>query len=77
MYLAELYETYMNHSCIFDTTNTERLLLDLDGSDRVALDFDVRNIDWRFYLQEVHIPGMRRHVLGEDVSSRAAIRRRA
>jgi fatty acyl-CoA reductase len=77
LYLAELYETYMNHSCIFDTTNTERLLNDLEGPDCVALDFDVRRIDWRSYLQEVHIPGMRRHVLGEDLRSRAAIRRRA
>ena len=77
MYLAELYETYMNHSCMFDTTNTERLLDGLQGPDRVSLDFDVRNIDWRFYLQEVHIPGMRRHVLGEDLGSRAAIRKHA
>jgi hypothetical protein len=77
LYLAELYETYMNHSCSFDTTNTERLLLGLDGPDRVALDFDVRRIDWRSYLQEVHIPGLRRHVLGEDLRSHAAIRKHA
>jgi fatty acyl-CoA reductase len=77
LYLAELYETYMNHSCVFDTANTERLLLGLDGPDRVALDFDVRRIDWRYYLQEVHIPGMRRHVLGEDLGAHAAIRKHA
>lgn len=77
MYLAELYETYMNHSCIFDTTHTERLLDDLDGPDRAAFDFDVRRIDWRAYLQDVHIPGLRRHVLGEDLRSRAAIRKHA
>jgi hypothetical protein len=77
LYLADLYETYMNTSCIFDTTNTERLLSDLDGPDRAALDFDVRRIDWRAYIQDVHIPGLRRHVLGEDLGSRAAIRRHA
>jgi hypothetical protein len=77
LYLAELYETYMNHSCIFDTANTERLLDDLDGADRAALDFDVRRIDWRSYIQDVHIPGLRRHVLGEDLGSRAAIRKHA
>ena len=77
LYLADLYETYMNTSCIFDTTNTERLLSDLDGPDRAALDFDVRRIDWRAYIQDVHIPGLRRHVLGEELGSRAAIRRHA
>jgi hypothetical protein len=77
LYLAELYETYMNHSCVFDTANTERLLDDLDGTDRAALDFDVRRIDWRSYIQDVHIPGLRRHVLGEDLGSRAAIRKHA
>ena len=42
MYLADLYETYMNGGCVFDTTNTQRLLDDLDEADRAALDFDVR-----------------------------------
>ena len=77
LYLADLYETYMNTSCIFDTANTERLLNDLDGPDRGALDFDVRRIDWRSYIQEVHIPGLRRHVLGDDLRARGAMRRRA
>lgn len=66
LYLAELYETYVNTPCVFDTANTQRLLDDLPPSDRAVLDFDVRRIDWRSYLQQVHIPGLRRHVLGED-----------
>lgn len=77
MYLAELYETYTHAGCVFDTANTERLLDDLDAVDRAMLDFDVRRIDWRHYLQEVHIPGLRRHVLGEDLAAREAVRRRA
>lgn len=63
LYLADLYETYINTACLFDTTNTQRLLDDLDDDERAALDFDVRRIDWRRYLQEVHLPGLRRHVL--------------
>ncbi|MEZ5284788.1 MAG: SDR family oxidoreductase [Vicinamibacterales bacterium] len=77
LYLADLYETYMNTSCIFDTTNTERLLDELEGPDRLALDFDVRALDWCSYLQEVHLPGLRRHVLGEDVRSGPPVRRHA
>ena len=63
MYLADLYEQYANIECIFDTTNSQRLLDGLDDADRALLDFDVRRIDWRAYIQDVHIPGLRRHVL--------------
>ncbi|MEZ5293657.1 MAG: SDR family oxidoreductase [Vicinamibacterales bacterium] len=72
LYLADLYETYMNTPCVFDTANTQALLDDLDESERAALDFDVRRIDWRSYLQDVHIPGLRRHVLGEADPARPA-----
>jgi nucleoside-diphosphate-sugar epimerase len=72
LYLADLYETYMRAGCVFDTTNTQRLLDDLDEADRAALDFDVRRIDWRAYLQEIHIPGLRRHVLREGARERVA-----
>lgn len=64
-YLADLYGPYTNGDRVFDTTNTRRLLDELDDADREALDFDVRRIDWRSYLQDIHIPGLRRHVLGE------------
>ena len=66
LYLADLYETYMSATSVFDTTNTQRLLDDLDHADREAFDFDVRRIDWRAYIQDVHIPGLRRHVLREN-----------
>jgi hypothetical protein len=73
LYLADLYETYMNSGCVFDTTNTQRLLVEMHEGDRAALDFDVRRIDWRSYIQEVHLPGLRRHVLG-DARGRTTVR---
>jgi hypothetical protein len=72
LYLADLYETYMHAGCVFDTSNTQRLLEGLEDADRASLDFDVRRIDWRAYLQEIHIPGLRRHVLREGSRGRAA-----
>lgn len=69
MYLADLYDSYANADYIFDTTNTRGLLDDLSGHDRALLDFDVQRIDWRTYLQEIHIPGLRRHVLKEHAGS--------
>jgi len=74
IYLADLYETYMNTPCVFDTANTQHLLDTLPASDRAMLDFDVRRIDWRAYIQDVHIPGLRRHVLGERPAAAQAAR---
>ena len=70
LYLADIYEAYIRAAFVFDTSNTQRLLDDLDGADRAALDFDVRGIEWRSYLQDVHIPGLRRHVLRENGRAR-------
>jgi thioester reductase-like protein len=72
MYLADLYESYANADYVFDTANIGQLLGELDSRDRGLLDFDVRRIDWRTYLQDVHIPGLRRHVLKEDAGSGVA-----
>jgi len=69
MYLADLYTGYINASFVFDTANTTALLGELDVRDREWLDFDVRRIDWPSYIQDVHIPGLRRHVLKEDAAS--------
>jgi thioester reductase-like protein len=72
LYLADLYESYANSAFVFDTAHTSQLLRDLDECDRAHLDFDVRRIDWRSYIQDVHIPGLRRHVLKEDASAGVA-----
>jgi hypothetical protein len=72
MYLADLYASYTNADYVFDTTNTDQLLGRLDDRERTLLDFDVRRIDWRSYIQDVHIPGLRRHVLKEDAGSGVA-----
>ena len=73
LYLADLYESYMNGSCVFDTANTQHLLDDMHHIDRAALDFDVRRIDWRSYIQDIHLPGLRHHVL-RDGRTRTAVR---
>ena len=71
--LADLYEGYTNADCVFDTANTDRLLGRLHDEDRTLLDFDVRRIQWRSYIQDVHIPGLRRHVLKEDARSSVSV----
>jgi hypothetical protein len=72
LYLADLYDTYMNSGCIFDTAHTQQVLDDMNEEERAALDFDVRGIDWRHYIQDVHLPGLRRHVLRDSPPRPAA-----
>jgi nucleoside-diphosphate-sugar epimerase len=69
MYLADLYASYASGDFIFDAVNIDPVLEALDDRERALLDFDVRRIDWRSYIQDVHIPGLRRHVLKEDAGS--------
>ena len=79
LYLADIYQTYTNSNVIFETTNTEALLDGLHETDKTSLAFDVKDIDWRTYLQEVHLPGLRRHVLREELGppARKPLARRA
>lgn len=67
MALAEIYGPYTNLDCRFETENTRRLYQDLDPEDQRTFNFDVTRIDWREYIQDIHIPGLKRHVLKEGV----------
>jgi nucleoside-diphosphate-sugar epimerase len=63
--LAEIYSPYTNLKCRFETENTRRLFEALDPEDQKVFNFDVTRIDWREYIQDIHIPGLKRHVLKE------------
>lgn len=52
----ELYQPYTQTELIFDDANTRGLLAELSDTDRRERGFDVTEIDWRTYLQEIHIP---------------------
>jgi long-chain acyl-CoA synthetase len=58
-----LYGTYTRLSFEFETDKTEGLFRSLTPSDQQRFNFDVSRFDWRHYLQEVHIPGIKRHIL--------------
>ena len=72
MYLADLYTSYASGDFIFDAVNIGPVLDGLDERERALLDFDVRQIDWRSYIQDVHINGLRRQVLKENAGSGVA-----
>ncbi|RMF92668.1 MAG: hypothetical protein D6736_03055, partial [Nitrospinota bacterium] len=73
LYYAKIYGPYITQNCCFDTTQTQELLESLGPEDRQRFNFDVLQIDWKRYIQEVHIPGVKRHILKLDSSPLASL----
>ncbi|KAK1426223.1 hypothetical protein QVD17_14892 [Tagetes erecta] len=62
-YLANIYEPYTFYGGRFDNSNTQKLMGMMSEEERNTFGFDVGKIDWRDYISNVHIPGLRRHVM--------------
>lgn len=62
-YFLGIYAPYTHFRARFATENLQRLWERMDEEDRRDFFFDVTTIDWRHYLQEVHIQGLKRHIL--------------
>lgn len=62
-YYGEIYEPYLNLNCSFDVTNAQKLLDGLSGEDQRLFNFDVTSLNWRHYIQHVHIPGVKKYIL--------------
>ncbi|CAH8356726.1 unnamed protein product [Eruca vesicaria subsp. sativa] len=48
---------------VFDNSNTHRLMENMSEEEKIEFGFDVGSINWNDYITNVHIPGLRRHVL--------------
>lgn len=70
LYYAEIYSPYTTLDCRFETVNTRNLHKNLAGEERVWFDCDVHRIDWPTYIQDIHIPGLKRHVLKTEPAER-------
>jgi len=64
--LSEIYSPYTHLDCTFDTSNTRRLHETMHPEDRDLFNLDVTRINWAHYIQNVHIPGLKRFVLKSD-----------
>ncbi|CAA0829923.1 Fatty acyl-CoA reductase 2 [Striga hermonthica] len=62
-YLANIYQSYTFYGGRFDNSNTERLMGFMSKEERQQFGFEVEKIDWKDYITNVHIPGLRRHVM--------------
>ncbi|CAN1306873.1 Fatty acyl-CoA reductase 2, chloroplastic [Linum perenne] len=47
----------------FDNSNGDKLMELMSETEKSNFGFDVGSIDWRDYITNVHIPGLRRHVM--------------
>ncbi|KAL1353520.1 hypothetical protein HN51_017451 [Arachis hypogaea] len=62
-YLANIYEPYTFYGGRFDNSNTQKLIESMSEEEKRDFGFDVKSIDWGNYITNVHIPGLRRHVM--------------
>ena len=68
IYYVDIYGPYVNLDCKFETDHAHELLLSLESEEQEAFNFDVTRFHWRNYLQDIHIPGLKRNILRmEDV----------
>ena len=58
--MVKIYGAYTELDCVFDDANACSLSDRLPEADRAELSFDTAAIEWDSYLQEVHLPQVRR-----------------
>jgi 1-acyl-sn-glycerol-3-phosphate acyltransferase len=68
--MAQIYGPYAESRSRFVAFNVQRAWRSLSDADRATFAFDVRELDWRRYVQQVHLPGVERFLLRR--SDRAA-----
>lgn len=61
-HMAKIHEPYSFCKARFDISNSEKLSEELSPEERESFGFDVKNIEWKNYIGNIHIPGLRKHV---------------
>lgn len=62
-YYGEIYEPYLNLNCRFRVDETLKLSGKLTDQEKREFNFDVSRLNWRHYIQNVHIPGVKKYIL--------------
>ena len=63
LHYIRIYAPYTRTSFEFETRKTQGLYEALSSTEQQRFNFDVSQIHWRRYFQEIHIPGIKKHVL--------------
>ena len=73
LYYVDIYHPYTHLDCRFETGRTRALYESLPPGERATFDMDVTAIDWPTYVADIHLPGLRRHVLREETAAEAVL----
>ena len=63
LHYIRIYAPYTRTNFEFETQKMQGLYEALSPAEQQAFNFDVSQIHWKRYFQEIHIPGIKRHVL--------------
>ena len=63
LHYIRIYAPYTRTNFEFETEKTRGLYNALSSTEQQRFNFDVSRIHWKRYFQEIHIPGIKRHVL--------------
>ncbi len=63
MSLSDIYTSYVQLDCEFQIDHMQQLHQAMNEEDRKIFNCDVSRINWPEYIQHIHIPGLKRHVL--------------
>ena len=63
LHYIRIYAPYTRTNFEFETQKMQELYETLSPTEQKQFNFDVSQIHWKRYFQEIHIPGIKRHVL--------------
>ncbi len=66
LHYIRIYAPYTRTNFEFETKKMQALYEQLSPEEQKLFDFDVSQIQWNRYFQDIHIPGIKRHVLKLD-----------
>ena len=66
LHYIRIYAPYTRTNFEFETKKMDTLYQQLTPEEQKLFDFDVSKIHWKQYFQDIHIPGIKRHVLKLD-----------
>ena len=65
-YYIRIYGPYTRLNFEFETSKLGQLAASLTASDQRRFNLDISKFDWQHYLQNIHIPGIKRFILKMD-----------
>ena len=63
LHYIRIYAPYTRTNFEFETQKMQGLYQDLSPTEQQRFNFDISQIHWKRYFQEIHIPGIKKHVL--------------